>query len=82
MGFFDSHSHLNDEKFDEDRDKVIKDDDSIIIMESNKPNYFYIKEYRPSGYYKLVRRSYYNGEIIYNDNKAKSILELIIEILE
>lgn len=24
MGFFDSHSHLNDEKFDEDRDKVIK----------------------------------------------------------
>ena len=63
-------------------DKVIKDDDSIIIMESNKPNYFYIKEYRPSGYYKLIRRSYYNGEIIYNDNKAKSILELIIEILE
>ena len=25
MGFFDSHSHLNDEKFDEDRDKVIKE---------------------------------------------------------
>ena len=28
MGFFDSHSHLNDERFDEDRDKVIKE---III---------------------------------------------------
>ena len=25
MGFFDSHSHLNDEKFDEDRNKVIKE---------------------------------------------------------
>ena len=25
MGLFDSHSHLNDEKFDEDRDKVIKE---------------------------------------------------------
>ena len=25
MGFFDSHSHLNDDKFDEDRDKVIKE---------------------------------------------------------
>ena len=25
MGFFDSHSHLNDEKFDEDREKVIKE---------------------------------------------------------
>ena len=25
MGFFDSHSHLNDEKFDEDRDKIIKE---------------------------------------------------------
>ena len=25
MSFFDSHSHLNDEKFDEDRDKVIKE---------------------------------------------------------
>ena len=76
--------YLNDNKniYCEYRDKIIKDDDSIIIMESNKPNYFYIKEYRPSGYYKLVRRSYYNGEIIYNDNKAKSILELIIEILE
>ena len=25
MGFFDSHSHLNDEKFDEDRDEIIKE---------------------------------------------------------
>lgn len=25
MGLFDSHSHLNDEKFDEDREKVIED---------------------------------------------------------
>lgn len=25
MGFFDSHSHLNDEKFDKDRDKIIKE---------------------------------------------------------
>ncbi len=25
MGFFDSHSHLNDEKFDIDRDKIIKE---------------------------------------------------------
>ena len=25
MGLFDSHSHLNDEKFDEDRDKIIKE---------------------------------------------------------
>ena len=25
MGLFDSHSHLNDEKFDEDREKVIKE---------------------------------------------------------
>lgn len=25
MGLFDSHSHLNDEKFDEDREKVIQD---------------------------------------------------------
>ena len=25
MGFFDSHRHLNDEKFDEDRNKVIKE---------------------------------------------------------
>lgn len=25
MGFFDSHSHLNDEKFDEDREQVIKE---------------------------------------------------------
>ena len=33
MGFFDSHSHLNDEKFDEDRDKVIKE-----IYESGTTN--------------------------------------------
>ena len=25
MGFFDSHSHLNDEKFDGDRDEIIKE---------------------------------------------------------
>lgn len=34
MGFFDSHSHLNDEKFDEDRDKVIKE-----IYESGTINF-------------------------------------------
>lgn len=34
MGFFDSHSHLNDEKFDEDRDKVIKE-----IYESGTTNF-------------------------------------------
>ena len=34
MGFFDSHSHLNDEKFDEDRDKVIKE-----IYESGVTNF-------------------------------------------
>ena len=25
MEFFDSHSHYNDEKFDEDREEIIKD---------------------------------------------------------
>lgn len=34
MGFFDSHSHLNDEKFDEDRDKIIKE-----IFESGTTNF-------------------------------------------
>lgn len=34
MGFFDSHSHLNDEKFDEDRDKIIKE-----IYESGTTNF-------------------------------------------
>ena len=34
MGFFDSHSHLNDDKFDEDRDKVIKE-----IYESGTTNF-------------------------------------------
>lgn len=34
MGFFDSHSHLNDEKFNEDRDKIIKD-----IYESGTTNF-------------------------------------------
>lgn len=34
MGFFDSHSHLNDEKFDEDRDEIIKK-----IYESGTTNF-------------------------------------------
>lgn len=34
MGLFDSHSHLNDEKFDDDREKVIND-----IMESGVTNF-------------------------------------------
>lgn len=34
MGFFDSHSHLNDEKFDEDRDKIIEE-----IYESGTTNF-------------------------------------------
>lgn len=34
MGFFDSHSHLNDEKFDADRDEIIKE-----IYESGTTNF-------------------------------------------
>ena len=34
MGLFDSHSHLNDEKFDNDRDKIIKE-----IYESGVTNF-------------------------------------------
>ena len=34
MGLFDSHSHLNDEKFDEDREKIIKE-----IYESGVTNF-------------------------------------------
>lgn len=34
MGFFDSHCHLNDEKFDEDRDRIIKE-----IYESGVNNF-------------------------------------------
>ena len=34
MGLFDSHSHLNDEKFDDDRDKIIKE-----IYESGVTNF-------------------------------------------
>ena len=34
MSLFDSHSHLNDEKFDEDRDKIIKE-----IYESGVTNF-------------------------------------------
>lgn len=34
MGFFDSHSHLNDEKFNKDRDKIIKE-----IYESGVTNF-------------------------------------------
>ena len=34
MGLFDSHSHLNDEKFDDDRDKIIRE-----IYESGVTNF-------------------------------------------
>lgn len=34
MGFFDSHSHLNDEKFDEDRNEIIRE-----IFESGTTNF-------------------------------------------
>ena len=34
MELFDSHSHLNDEKFEEDRDKIIKE-----IYESGVTNF-------------------------------------------
>ena len=34
MGLFDSHSHLNDEKFDEDRDKIVKE-----VYESGVTNF-------------------------------------------
>ena len=40
MGLFDSHSHLNDEKFDEDREEQIKKINESVL--SNFINAVYI----------------------------------------
>lgn len=76
--------YLNDSRylFVEYREKVIKDDKTMIIMENNKPNYLYIKALRNLNFYKITRNKYFNNLIYYNDNKAKEILDTIIDEIE
>lgn len=69
------------ELFIELRDKVIKDNHTFIIMENNKPNYLYIKEYRMSDVGKLIDMCYYNDGLIFNDFRAGQIMNDFMEVI-
>ena len=62
----------------ERRDKIIKDNITYVILENGNINYLYVELYRKKlrGY---VYRYYFNGNIIYNDEKAGAVIKWLIE---
>lgn len=68
--------------FVEFRDKIIKDDKTFVIMEDNKPNYLYIKDYKQSNIKKFIDICYYENDVSYNDSKAISVFNTFMELFK
>ena len=65
--------------FVELRNKVIKDNQTYVIMEGNKPNYLYIDLLRKSDMFKIINICYFNGFITYDDSKTASVFAMFME---
>ena len=65
----------------EHRNKVINDNITFIIMEKDKPNYYYAKMYRDCETKRFIDLAYYNNDVIYNNDKAYGLMDLFMETI-
>lgn len=73
------YRHTNYRIFVELKDKVVKDNISFIIMENEKPNYYYIDLYRKSDISKYISYAYYNNYIYYDSDKCGEIFSIFMD---
>lgn len=73
---------VNDLKlYVEIRNKIIRDDISYVIMENNKPNYYYAELYRKCDLRRYIELAYYQKDVIYNNEKSHSLMALFMETI-
>ena len=70
--------HGEHQLFAELRDKAIVDDYSIVLMSNNKPNYYFIRNFKQSDLGNLVKMKHYKKEIICDTAECGSVLEMIM----
>lgn len=65
----------------EKRDKVIKDNDTWIIMENGERNYMYVREFKKTPSYRLLELCYYDDSVYYDSIESGAILNEIMEAI-
>ena len=70
--------HGEHQLFAELREKAIVDDYSIVLMSGNKPNYYFIRNFKQSDLGSLVKMKHYKGEIISDTPECSSVLGMIM----
>ena len=71
--------HGEHELFAEMRDKAIVDDYSIVLMSNNKPNYYFIRNFKGSEIGTLTRMKWFKGEVVCDKPETSSVLGMIME---
>lgn len=61
------------------RKRAIIDPYSIVLMDNDKPNYYFIKDFRSGDLGKYIVRKFYKKEIDYEDNECYTIFAEMIE---
>lgn len=65
--------------FVELRNKIIKDNKSVVIYENSKPNYGQVKEYRNTELSKFIYNRFSHGKILYENETACELFNITIE---
>lgn len=73
------YRHIHYSLFIELKEKIIKDNTTFTLMESNKPNYYYIDILRKSSIYKLITYAFFNDYVYYENDKCGEIFSNIME---
>lgn len=71
--------HGEHQLYAELRDKAIVDDYSMVLMSNNKPNYYFIRNFKASDLGNLVKAKHYKKEIICSSPECSSVLGMIME---
>ena len=61
------------------RDKSIKDEYAYILWENSRPNFYYSKKYHNSDIRTLINKCYFDGTVIYNDQRGISLMNLFMD---
>lgn len=73
------YRHIHYTLFIELKDKIIKDNSTFIILENNKPNYYYIDLLRKSSIYRLITYAFFNNFVYYENDNAGEIFTLLMD---
>lgn len=71
--------HGEHELYCEMRSRAIVDAYSIVLMDNDKPNYYFIKDFRSGDLGKFIIAKYFKKEIVYESNECYTVFSEMIE---